>query len=129
MNSSGEITSLDFPGEYPNNVRCVWRISTDPQRRIALGTKNREFNLESGSNPYSCNTDYLRVLDGPVVTSPELGIFCGSSNFRKTFHTVYSNKSPHMYLEFQSDYSGRAKGFHLQYSVFFAGNPMTLKIF
>ena len=120
VQAAGNFTSLHFPREYPTNVNCVWRISTDPVRRIALGTRDREFDLESGSTYQSCNYDYVSVRDGLNRRSREVGRFCGDANFPRTFHTTYSS-SPHMYIEFKSDLIGRRKGFHLQYSTFFQG--------
>lgn len=120
VTAAGNFTSLDFPREYPNRVRCVWRISTESRRRIALGTRGSEFNVETGSNYWSCNYDFVKVLDGTGRNSPQLGVFCGGPNFPKTFHTVYST-TPHMFVEFVSDSIVRKKGFHLQYTTFFAG--------
>lgn len=120
MTAAGNFTSLDFPREYPNGIRCVWRISTDGNRRLALGTRGHEFNVETGSNHWSCNYDYVRVLDGTDKNSQQLGRFCGGPNFPRTFHTVFSN-TPHLYVEFVSDSIERRKGFHLQYKTFFAG--------
>lgn len=125
---SGEFTSLNFPNRYPNNLKCVWRISTDPNRRIALGTKDNEFDVEPGSNIYSCNYDRVRVHDGPDKSYRSLGTFCGNIDFLRTFKTVYST-GPHLYVEFSSDHIVQKKGYHLQYSVFFEGQecgPMTL---
>ena len=117
---SGEFTSLNFPNRYPNNLKCVWRISTDPNRRIALGTKDNEFDVEPGSNIYSCNYDRVRVHDGPDKSYRSLGTFCGNIDFLRTFKTVYST-GPHLYVEFSSDHIVQKKGYHLQYSVFFEG--------
>ncbi len=122
---SGELSSLNFPSRYPSLSRCVWRISTDHNRRIALGVKDRQFDVEPGSNIYSCDYDHISVYDGTSKKSKQLGRFCGNIDFPQTFKTVYSTGS-HLYVEFKSDYIIQRKGFVLQYSVFFAGNkPIT----
>ena len=123
---SGEFTSLDFPRQYPNNANCIWRISTDPNRRIVLGTKNMEFDLEPGSNIYSCNYDFVKVSDGLNEKEKCIGKFCGSPSFRRTFQTVYST-GPHLHVKFSSDFIVRKKGFKLQYSVFFASKSIKNK--
>lgn len=123
MKAEGNFTSLDYPQPYPNNVNCVWRISTDPLRRIALGTRDKEFEVESGSTRQSCNYDYVSVRDGTSENSPELGRFCGEPNSLQALHTIYSTTS-HMYVQFTSDYIQRKKGFHLQYKTFYAGQSV-----
>ena len=120
LQSSGELTSLNFPNRYPNRARCVWQISTDPTRRIALGVSNKEFDLEPGSNIYSCDYDYITVFDGMGRIDKRLGSFCGNIDFTRTFHTVYSSGS-NLYVEFSADHIIQRKGFRLQYSVFFKG--------
>jgi hypothetical protein len=119
LKNSGEMTSLDFPNYYPNNAKCIWKITAAPNRRIALGVKNKKFDVEPGSNIYSCNYDYVIVYDGLSYQDKCLGRFCGSLLFNKGFRTVYSSGN-NMLIEFSSDYIVRRKGFHLQYSVFFS---------
>lgn len=111
---------MDFPNLYPRNTECIWHISTDPERRIALGVKDNEFDLEKGSSRRSCNHDYIEVLDGANANSPVIKRFCGDKYCPRTFHTVYSTGS-HLYVHFKTDYIVQRKGFHLEYSVFFAG--------
>ena len=121
LKHTGVLTSLDFPQKYPNNAECIWKISTDHNRRIALGTKGNEFDIEPGSNVHSCNYDYVKVFDGNDDKAKSLGTFCGTSYFKRFFHTVISTGSD-FYVKFKSDFIVRKKGFQLQYSVFFAGN-------
>ena len=119
----GEFSSLNFPDRYPRQTRCVWKISTDPNRRIALGIINNDFNVEVGSNHYSCDYDSVSVFDGTNKNSRSLGRFCGNIDFPRTFRTVFSTTS-NLYIEFKSDHIVEKSGFRLQYSVFFAGNGL-----
>lgn len=120
LKHTGIISSLNFPQEYPNNVKCIWKISTDPNRRIAIGVKDMEFDVEPGSNIYSCNYDFVSVSDGTDSNAKCLGTFCGMSSFKRFFQTTFSS-GPNLYVQFSSDFIVRKKGFQLLFSVFFAG--------
>lgn len=128
MQHKGEFSSPGFPAvRYPSQARCVWKISTDtaesgkPPRRIALGVKDGKFDVEPGSNIYSCDYDSVSVFDGTSKRNRLVGKFCGNTYFQQTFKTVYSS-GPHLYVEFSSDYIIQRRGFRLQYAVFFAGD-------
>ena len=121
LEHKGEFSTAGFPNRYLSQERCVWRISTDPNRRIALGIKDKAFDVEPGSNTRSCDYDYVSVFDGTTGDSKKLGRFCGNIYFPRTFRTVYST-GPDLYIEFISDYIVQRKGFILQYSVFFTGD-------
>ena len=114
----GEFKSPRFPNSYPNSYHCVWKISTDPFRSIALGIKDGSFDVEQGSSIYSCNHDSLSVYDGENKTTRRLGTYCGSG--MRTFHTV-SSSGRHLYVEFTSDWQQRRSGFQLKYVTYFTG--------
>ena len=111
----GEFKSPRFPRSYPNSIRCVWKISTDRYRRIALGVKNGAFDVEQGSSIYSCNHDWVSVYDGETKARRRLGTFCG--NGMRTFQTLHST-GRHLYIEFKSDWQQQRSGFQLQYVTF-----------
>lgn len=119
---SGDFKSPGFDnGSYPNNQRCVWKIHTDPLRRIALGVRENNFEVEPGSSIYSCNHDWLSVYDGDSKDARRIGSFCGSNGMRG-FHTIHSS-GRHLYVEFLSDGQQRRAGFHLEYLNFFQAEP------
>ena len=122
MEDSGRFSSPGFPHKrYPNQIKCVWRISTDPNRRIALGIVDKNFDLEPGSNIHSCDYDAVNVFNGVSRNGRKtIGSFCGNTDFLQTFSTVYS-ANEHLYVEFTSDHIVQRRGFQLQYSVFFKG--------
>lgn len=119
LQHKGEITTINFPNNYPNNANCIWQISTDPERRIVLGAES--FRVEPGSNIHSCTYDYLQVWDGTTERKHSLGVFCGTMpSHKRFFHTLYSTGS-NLFLQFKSDFIVSKKGFKLKYSVFYAG--------
>ncbi len=113
----GNFASPGFPDKYPNNTRCVWKIATDPQRRIALGTKDNEFEVQQGTSIYSCNHDWISVYDGENKDGRRVGSYCG--NGMRTFQTVHST-GRFLYVEFVSDWREQRRGFNLQYMSFHA---------
>lgn len=109
------LSSPGYPIRYTNGLRCVWRISTDPIRRVALGNAGEVFEVEQGTTRHSCNHDWVAVYDGASHRSPLIGRFCGGM-----MPTVRSS-GRHMLVEFSTDWQQRRKGFKLQYVTFFAG--------
>ncbi|XP_034159336.1 procollagen C-endopeptidase enhancer 2 isoform X1 [Pangasianodon hypophthalmus] len=71
--TSGLIGSQGYPGVYPPNTKCVWRI-TVPQGKVVSLTF-RSLDLESDG---LCRYDYVDVYDG-FVNSQRLGRFCGTA--------------------------------------------------
>ena len=109
------LSSPGYPDPYSNKLRCVWRISTDPIRRIALGNAGDLFELEQGTTQDSCNHDWLAVYDGSSQKSRLIGRYCGN-----TMPTVRSS-GRHLLVEFSTDWQQRRRGFQLHYITFFAG--------
>ena len=93
----------------------MWKISTDPIRKIALGNAGSLFEVERGTTRRSCNHDWVAVYDGASHTSRLIGRFCGNM-----MPTVRSS-GQHMLVEFSSDWQQRRLGFQLHYLTFFAG--------
>ena len=129
MTPTGDIKSpgLIELGEYIPNSECVWRISTDPNRRIALGLVNNIFDIDdTGSNIFRCSIDhdYLEVHDGPHEGASRLGRFCGNVSGEFGFRTLYSS-GRYLYLTFNSDSMNQGIGFHLRYYTFQAGKAPT----
>ncbi|VTJ74755.1 Hypothetical predicted protein [Marmota monax] len=80
--SSGNFSSPFYPGNYPNNARCVWDIEVPNNYLVTVIFI--DVRLEGG-----CNYDYIEVFDGPSSSSPLIakvcdgatGSFTSSSNF------------------------------------------------
>nr|XP_040128948.1 deleted in malignant brain tumors 1 protein-like [Ictidomys tridecemlineatus] len=115
--SSGNFSSPFYPGNYPNNARCVWDIEV-PNNYLA-SVIFTDVRLQGG-----CNNDYIEVFDGPSSSSPliakvcdgatgSLGSFTSSSNFlsvrftsdgsvtragfQATFYSIPSNHSTSLF--------------------------------
>ena len=114
---SGVLSSPGYPNRYNNSLRCLWRISTDPIRRVALGNAGSMFEVEPGTTRHSCNHDWVAVYDGLSHRSPLIGRFCG------TMMPTVRSSGRHMLVEFSTDWQQRRKGFQLHYLTFFAGAP------
>ncbi|KAJ3611585.1 hypothetical protein NHX12_021600 [Muraenolepis orangiensis] len=68
---SGLVGSQGYPGVYPPNTRCVWRLTVPEGRLVVLSF--RFMDLESDS---LCRYDYVDVYSGHAH---RLGRFCGTS--------------------------------------------------
>ncbi|KAI5106594.1 procollagen C-endopeptidase enhancer 2 precursor [Silurus meridionalis] len=106
---SGVIGSQGYPGVYPPNTKCVWRI-TVPQGKVVV-LNFRFLDLESDN---LCRYDHVDVYSGHV-NGQRLGRFCGT--FRPGALVSTGNK---MLLQMVSDANTAGSGF---LAVFSAANP------
>ena len=113
----GNFTSPLYPDSYPNNIKCVWKIATDPERRIAVGVTDDNFHVEQGTSKYSCNLDRISVYNGESKIGRRFGSYCGTG--MRTFQTVYST-GRFLHIEFKTNSRERRSGFNLHYKTFFA---------
>ncbi|XP_078578511.1 inactive serine protease PAMR1-like isoform X1 [Branchiostoma floridae x Branchiostoma japonicum] len=91
---------------YQNNMDCLWTISVSAGNAIML--QFTSFSLEEDS---LCEYDYVAVYDGPTVSSPLLGKFCGS-----TPPGPVQSSGNQIVVRFYSDYSGEYDGFEATYT-------------
>ncbi|XP_060237162.1 deleted in malignant brain tumors 1 protein isoform X2 [Meriones unguiculatus] len=99
---SGRFSSPYYPGNYPNNARCLWNIEVPNNYRVTVVF--RDVQLEGG-----CSYDYIEIFDGPHHSSPliarvcdgALGSFTSTSNF--------------MSIRFITDNSITRRGFQAEY--------------
>ncbi|KZC14141.1 Cubilin [Dufourea novaeangliae] len=94
---SRQISSPNFPKEYPNNAECTWEITADNGYHVGLAFVDR-FNLEGGDN---CKNDYIQIFDWVNGTNGrnwrDQGKVCGrntpppfnstSNRMKVTFHS------------------------------------------
>ncbi|MBN3326762.1 PCOC2 endopeptidase, partial [Atractosteus spatula] len=102
---SGLIGSEGYPGVYPPNTKCVWKI-TVPEGKVAVLTFGF-IDLESDS---LCRYDYVDVYSGHS-SGHRLGRFCGT--FRPGALVSSSNK---MLVQMVSDANTAGNGFIAMYS-------------
>ncbi|KAM6182234.1 LOW QUALITY PROTEIN: scavenger receptor cysteine-rich domain-containing protein DMBT1 [Erethizon dorsatum] len=100
--SSGLFSSPFYPGNYPNNARCVWDIEAPNNYLVTVIFMDVQ--LEGG-----CNFDYIEVFDGPHHSSPLISKIC--DGFRGSF----TSTSNFMSVRFISDFSVTRRGFQAEY--------------
>ncbi|XP_043915904.1 CUB and sushi domain-containing protein 1-like [Protopterus annectens] len=100
----GVILSPGFPGNYPSNMDCTWKISLPVGLGIHIQFQN--FSTEP-------NHDFLEIRNGPFDTSRVIGRFSGAEippSFLSTSHDTT--------LYFHSDHSQNKPGFKLEYQAY-----------
>ncbi|XP_066564974.1 procollagen C-endopeptidase enhancer 2b [Amia ocellicauda] len=105
IGDSGIIGSEGYPGVYPPNTKCVWKI-TVPEGKVAV-LRFRFIDLESDS---LCRYDFVDVYSGQA-NGQRLGRFCGT--FRPGALISSSNK---MLVQMVSDANTAGNGFIATYS-------------
>uniref|UniRef100_A0AAQ4QK44 Procollagen C-endopeptidase enhancer 2 n=1 Tax=Gasterosteus aculeatus aculeatus TaxID=481459 RepID=A0AAQ4QK44_GASAC len=106
---SGVIGSQGYPGVYPPNAKCVWRITVPEGKVVVLSF--RSIDLE---NDNLCRYDYVDVHSGHAG-GQRLGRFCGT--FKPGALVSMGNK---MLLQMVSDANTAGSGF---LAVFSAAHP------
>nr|BAU68232.1 hatching enzyme [Hynobius tokyoensis] len=106
-NSSGTITSNNYPNNYPPKQQCGYYIWAPAGSKIQL--KFNDFSLEPDST--WCQIDYLSIYDGPTEKDRMIGRYCGT----KPPATLVSTGNA-MFLWFYSDDSIQMKGFQATYT-------------
>ncbi|XP_053408750.1 cubilin-like isoform X2 [Mercenaria mercenaria] len=102
----GIIETPNGPTDYHNNHNCTWSITVVPNRVIQL--KFQMFDLEAHS---TCNYDYLDIYDGPSLTSPLIGRYCGDVMPTEQIRTTSNT----MTINFITDFSVTRAGFRAAY--------------
>uniref|UniRef100_A0A8C6QR27 CUB and Sushi multiple domains 3 n=1 Tax=Nannospalax galili TaxID=1026970 RepID=A0A8C6QR27_NANGA len=98
----GTILSPGYPEPYDNNLNCIWKITVPEGAGIQVQVVS--FATEH-------NWDSLDFYDGGDNNAPRLGSYSGT-----TIPHLLNSTSNNLYLNFQSDISVSAAGFHLEYT-------------
>ncbi|XP_039595033.1 CUB and sushi domain-containing protein 1-like [Polypterus senegalus] len=101
---SGVILSPGFPGNYPSNLDCTWRILLP----IGYGAHIQFLNFSS-----EANHDFLEIRNGPHPSSSVIGQFSGSDLPPSLLSTTHETVI-HIY----SDHSENRQGFKLIYQAY-----------
>uniref|UniRef100_A0A671PZU1 CUB and sushi domain-containing protein 1-like n=1 Tax=Sinocyclocheilus anshuiensis TaxID=1608454 RepID=A0A671PZU1_9TELE len=103
-NMSNVVLSPGFPGNYPGNLDCTWRIVLP----VGYGAHIQFLNFTSEDNH-----DFVEVRNGPHHSSSLIGQFSGSQVpppiLSSTHETV---------IHFYSDHSENRQGFKLTYQAY-----------
>ena len=106
--SSGNVSSPNFPSNYPNSMTCRW-IITVPQGHLVRLSFN-DFQLTSCF--VSCSScDHLEVRDGTDDSSAQLARYCGTE---LPYDVQSSGQS--LWIEFVSTSTNNEKGFLATYT-------------
>ncbi|CAM9531973.1 unnamed protein product [Lampetra fluviatilis] len=103
----GSFTSPDFPGTYPNNSTCEWLLEVAVHRRATL-----RFPVFHVDDPGDCERNYVMVHDGPNISSPPVGTFCGQNDNIADF----TSSGYQLFVRFQAEGSSVPAGFRLTWT-------------
>lgn len=106
--TSGVITSPNFPLIYPENQTCSWQIIARKGKRVKLVIQSLEIQYCR-----ACSCDYLEIenasfADGTPNKKRECGVFFGN--------ITYYSQQDRLRVLFVSDSSQRARGFTAVYT-------------
>ncbi|XP_070189345.1 cubilin-like isoform X3 [Littorina saxatilis] len=120
---AGYIVSPTYPGMYPDNLYCYYKLEGKLGQRIRI--RFEEFILFHGGE--YCPFDYVKIYDGHTIKSPVIGTFCGRYNAS----TVLFSTREALFFEFrtgqgriefgkplieqEADFSFDRKGFNITY--------------
>ncbi|XP_052031055.1 deleted in malignant brain tumors 1 protein [Apodemus sylvaticus] len=110
---SGQFSSPLYPGNYPNNARCLWNIEVPNNYRVTVVF--RDVQLEGG-----CNYDYIEIFDGPHHSSPLIARVCDGAM------GSFTSTSNFMSIRFITDHSVTRRGFQADYYSDFDNNTTNL---
>ena len=105
--SHGVIESPNYPGKYPNNAMCEWKINPLPYYNN-IGVIFEEFDVESST---TCGKDSVEIADGYKTQIGEK--LCGS--LQDLQNNPVQVKGASAYVKFTSDSIGESKGFKATY--------------
>ncbi|XP_038060664.1 bone morphogenetic protein 1 homolog isoform X1 [Patiria miniata] len=109
--SHGEITSPNYPDNYPKRKECTWHIVATPGHKVELVFN--DFDLE---HHLECAYDHVVIYDGDSSEGHLLGRFCGT----RIPDPVLANTNQ-MYITFFSDASVSRRGFFATHSTICGG--------
>lgn len=102
----GEITSPNYPNEYPGETECEWTITAEYGSSVQITIS--EFDLESSGD---CSFDGLIIANGANKTH-EYAKLC----HRISSPMVITSNGHQVYLKFYSDSSSHGRGFKATYT-------------
>ncbi|XP_041951280.1 discoidin, CUB and LCCL domain-containing protein 1 isoform X1 [Alosa sapidissima] len=111
---SGILSSQNYPGTYPNNSLCEWRISVPKGNSITI--KFADLSIESRD----CDSDYVRILQGSgraeQVPALVLGPFCGDLKSAPSLLKSLHVEASEIRVQFRSGQHISGRGFLLSYA-------------
>ncbi|XP_034549378.1 discoidin, CUB and LCCL domain-containing protein 2 [Notolabrus celidotus] len=105
--SSGTLSSLGYPGTYPNNTVCEWEISVPRGDRIHF--RFAELDIEDSD----CQVNYLRLYNGIGPERSEIVKYCGLG---LKVQELIESTGNQVTVQFMSGTHHTGRGFYLSYS-------------
>ncbi|XP_051938211.1 discoidin, CUB and LCCL domain-containing protein 2 [Hippocampus zosterae] len=105
--SSGTLSSLGYPGPYPNNTVCEWEISVPPGNRVRF--RFAELDIDDSD----CQVNYLRLYNGIGPARSEIAKYCG---LNVKVNMLIESTSNQVTVQFMSGSHHTGRGFYLSYS-------------
>ncbi|XP_055727619.1 discoidin, CUB and LCCL domain-containing protein 2-like isoform X2 [Salvelinus fontinalis] len=105
--SSGTLSSLGYPGTYPNHTVCEWEISVPQGRRLHF----RFADLDIEDN--NCQVNYLRIYEGVGPQRTQIVKFCGLG---LKVPELIQSAGNRVTIQFMSGTHRSGRGFSLSYS-------------
>ncbi|XP_053268342.1 cubilin [Pleuronectes platessa] len=103
----GSFSSPNYPGTYPNNTHCEWSVKA-PRGRVVT-VIFAQISIDDNGN---CQSNFLKLYDGPDTSSLPVGPYCGV----ETNIAPFTASSHQVYIVFQAEYSTLPSGFKLNWS-------------
>ncbi|NXD14826.1 C1S protein, partial [Nothocercus nigrocapillus] len=110
---SGEITSPNYPNQYPENSQCEYRVVLRPGYFVALTIHSGDFDVEPADSKGHCH-DSLTLVSG----EQRFGPFCGS---KFPGPPEIKTRNNILNIIFQTDHRVQHKGWKIRYR----GDPVT----
>uniref|UniRef100_A0A673CXQ4 Discoidin, CUB and LCCL domain containing 2 n=1 Tax=Sphaeramia orbicularis TaxID=375764 RepID=A0A673CXQ4_9TELE len=105
--TSGTLSSMGYPGTYPNNTVCEWEISVPRGNRIHF--RFASLDIEDSD----CQVNYLRLYNGIGPQRNEIVKYCGLGLKIKDLIESTGNE---VTVQFMSGTHHTGRGFYLSYS-------------
>ncbi|KAI3356390.1 hypothetical protein L3Q82_017617 [Scortum barcoo] len=105
--SSGTLSSLGYPGTYPNNTVCEWEISVPAGSKVHF--RFAKLDIEDSD----CQVNYLRLYNGIGPERSEIVKFCGLG---LKVNKLIESTGNQVTVQFMSGIHHTGRGFYLSYS-------------
>ena len=129
MTTLQELSSPNYPSQYPTGKTCVWEIIA-PSEYYFIKIKFPSFDLQYNYGSCSSTVDSVEVRDGSSSSSNLIDIYC-QKNKPDWTKEIYSS-GRYLYLKFKSDYSQSLptdSGFRIQYTTVSKGKSVCVAYF
>lgn len=103
----GEITSPNYPNEYPENSRCEYQILLEEGFQVVLTIRREDFDVEPADSEGNCADSLVFV-----AKDEQFGPYCGNG-FPGPLNI--ETKSNVLNIIFQTDLIAQRKGWKLRY--------------